>query len=772
MLSVQEDRIVAETPKLRMRLDTSTGAILEVRNLATDQVLLEGPGGVPWRLTAPGTTNPFLPGNPPPSYSFTQIQPDGFSYVVSDDGASASLEWTTTDPGIRVSATLRAGLDDSLELWPRVSVAEGTSPPTDFTYPVLQGPKQLSSLGANDVLVFPAHSGWLIRRPLSQLFPVAADYPDGYIGCSVQLMAYYEESKGGFYLATHDPHSTWKTFSFGGGEVSFKHSTWDRRYGADIDLDYPVVIAPLERGDWFEASERYRRWVEPSAPWCARGPRRNDDFARWLRDEVWVSLWCTPSAHDWSQFYRFYTEELEAPIHFVAGWEWPATRPHTVGKEGWFPANFHPANLEAWKGHYVTPYTNDWFISPAAESFIEKWEPEIVRPYTYFTFPLFSHPREEQINGEGPRTDPRITTDMPFFLCPASPAQRDLHAWRAVGLARDYGMAGAFYDISSAIPTQMSRCLNASHDHPPGRGRHLIQSLEEVNRSSRNAVSEQTGREFAQGTETIIENLIGSLDFYVSRAAAGPMGALEAWAQGPEEPPGVGRELIPLFQSVYHDLGPVHEDGWIRLVAEEKDLFFWIAARIMVQWGGLLSIHYPLDPAERPPGYEGGSETVAWGGERLVFDELPELDRDKTGFIKELGRARTTFAKPYLAYGRMVRPAPLEAETIELSFYQELLRVKELRNQGTWTVPRVIHSAWIDDATGKLGLMLVNLEPSEASTVTLDVDLAKHWSLDGSGRKVVQHTSQGETVLGVVGDDNVLRAEVDLPPRKAVLVEV
>ena len=51
----------------------------------------------------------------------------------------------------------------------------------------------------------------------------------------------------------------------------------------------------------------------------------------------------------------------------VAGWDWPATRPHNVGKEGWFPARFHEANREAWKGHYVTPYMNDLYVANTAD---------------------------------------------------------------------------------------------------------------------------------------------------------------------------------------------------------------------------------------------------------------------------------------------------------------------------------------------------------------------------------------------------------------------
>ena len=167
---------------------------------------------------------------------------------------------------------------------------------------------------------------------------------------------------------------------------------------------------------------------------------------------------------------------------------------------------------------------------------------------------------------------------------------------------------------------------------------------------------EETGQYLVQGTETIIENIIGSVDFYVSRAVAGPMGFLETETQGPEEQPGQGRELIPLFQSVYHDIGPVHEDGWIRLIEEEGDLFYWIAARLYVQWGGLMSVHFPITPAERPDGYDGTSEAIGWGGQHQTFDDLqaarpqqvrlPEGARPRAHHVRQpLPRPRTDAAR-------------------------------------------------------------------------------------------------------------------------------
>lgn len=533
------------------------------------------------------------------------------------------------------------------------------------------------------------------------------------------------------------------------------------------------MISPLVRGDWFECAERYRRWVDAEAPWAQTGAKRESAGARWLHEEVGISIWCTPSSLDWSRWYRFYEEELGKPLHIIPGWDWPAKRPHTVGKEGWFPAKFHEANRACWDGHYVTPYLNDWFLSPLAENFIDEWEPELVQPYRFFTFTVFSDPASGQIQTNYPSTDPRVATDLPFYLCPHSEKQSDLHAWRDLGLVKDYGLDGSFYDISSGNPILFARCLRRDHDHPPGRGRHLVEALETVNRASKDRVRDETDKYLVQGTETIIENIIGSVDFYVSRAVAGPMGWLESETLGPEAPPGEGRELIPLFQSVYHDIGPVHEDGWIRLIEEEGDLFYWVAARLYLNWGGVMSIHYPIDAPERPPGYEGSAESIGWGGQHHVWDDLPELDRNKSGYIRRLGSARTTFANAYLGYGRMLRNVPLACDTIDVSFDQTIPgSAASLRNSGTWTVPVITHGVWLDEATGRVGLVLTNLHARDVQSVSLDVDVAGLWGLDHVGSRACRVTDGGSEELGTVSNDNTFKSDVDLQPRDVVLVEI
>ena len=192
--------------------------------------------------------------------------------------------------------------------------------------------------------------------------------------------------------------------------------------------------------------------------------------------------------------------------------------------------------MKAWAGHRVTPYMNDLFISPRAPDFFEQWEPNLIFPYQTFNWTVFAEPPPGWIDGEATGPSPH-TSGVDLFMCPATEAQAELHAWRDATLARDYNCDGACYDISSGNPRLGSRCLRAEHGHPPGRGRAIIEAYDCVNMRSKEAARAESGRYFAQGVETICETVVASVDFYVSRACAGPLGALEAWF--------VGRKILP-----------------------------------------------------------------------------------------------------------------------------------------------------------------------------------------------------------------------------------
>jgi hypothetical protein len=751
---IHGDRLVGTSDRLRIAFDTATGAIVELTNVVTGHAMAS-PGPAPWRLLGQGTTSSvWPPATAAAGYTLDELAPG--SLHVHAVGDEATMRWETSSPGVEVTVVARFDDDGALELWPGVTVAEGVAPPAHFTYPIIE-PRPL---GEDDALLFPAHSGWLIADPLSAT--TTAPYPDGFHGCSVQVMAYLAPGAGGFAVACHDPFVTHKELAFSAAEMSVRHDAWDLRRGADLDLGYPVVITALQRGDWFEAAEHYRSWAA-EAPWAHLGrnvERAGRDRPAWLFDEVGLSIWGTPSSLDWSHRYRLLAEAATTPLHVVSGWDWPATRPHYVGKEGWFPARFHPANLEAWAGHHVTPYLNDLFVSYQADGFHDKWEPNLVFPYQFFRFTVFSERPPSFIDGDDPPPDPRVVTDIDFFVCPVTEIQRDLHTWRDARLVADNGLAGVFYDISSGNPFA-ARCLRTEHGHTPGWSRDVLVAYADNNAASRAAMAEAIGSVPAQGVETIVEHVIADIDFYVARSVAGPLGGLEAMTLGPETPPGGGRELVPLFQAIYHDIGPVHEDGWVTFEHTFGDLFYWVVSRIAVTWGGILSLHYANNPPELFPGAESG-EVISWDGGYHRFEGLEPPDQGFIDFAAEMGRLRVGIGKPYLAYGRMVAPLPLQSPPVSLRYHRSNPVLSGITRQGAWEVPRVVHGAW-RAADGSIGLFLVNVADQPHR---LTGSYRPAWGCDDGEAAI--HRAEGTAAFG----DGVLELDIALPARRPVLVVV
>lgn len=302
----------------------------------------------------------------------------------------------------------------------------------------------------------------------------------------------------------------------------------------------------------------------------------------------------------------------------------------------------------------------------------------------------------------------------------------------------------------------------------------MVVAADRVNRRSKAAVDEATGRYLVQGVECIIENVIGSVDFYVARAGAGPMGYHEGWNPSHEEPPGTGRELLPLFEAVYHDVGPVRHDGWLTMAENHGDLFFWAAARICLQWGALLSLHYSYGFAYNPPERVDGVDTlpghVNWDGATVHFESLPELDDAKAAFVGELARARTALARPYLCHGRMLRPVPLSCGTVTQWFAGSYSSAPTLVLDGEWEVPEVVHGAWLGP-NGTVGVVLVAVG-TEPVTVTLDADPAALWGLDYGAAPIRVRTAEGIVTNSACDDDGSMRLDVDLAPRVVTLVEI
>ena len=102
-------------------------------------------------------------------------------------------------------------------------------------------------------------------------------------------------------------------------------------------------------------------------------------------------------------------------------------------------------------------------------------------------------------------------------------------------------------------------------------------------------------------------------------------------------------EIVPLFPFVYHQYGPVAVQGIYPVypwgVPQGEDFFTWAEARAVL-WGGLI-VSFPVMSSPAP-------------------------SDQRVQFLRGLVAARTTFARDFLAYGRMQRPPAIHCGTLDI----------------------------------------------------------------------------------------------------------
>jgi hypothetical protein len=590
-------------------------------------------------------------------------------------------------------------------------------------------------------------------------------------------MSYYVENQGGFYIAAHDGRATDKDLNFFKNDADslcceIAHFHWKTTPGTSLELDYPVVVAALSEGSWYEAADRYRSWATEQA-WCERGTRQEriarGDSARWLTEEIGtVGMWW-PFRENIESAVRRTRQLYGAPLlHLELCWQnEPSVRAaHSEGDR--FGPFYFPylclqgsKTFEARKGDVVFPPASSispqWKIMCAAQ-------PEWRRVFIESGVDLVRHAplRHSQIwIGE------------------------NKHGCEADCLYFDIGPC-------AAIPTH---CYAADHDHPPGAGRGMTEAHLKLAADSQRAASKAKGEYVPIGTECISEPLVSCMDLYYPRNAGfGTEMELAPYIRDLTWLPDGNMEAVPLFSYVYHEYQGVPVQGiygvnpWRLDVG--SDYHTWAEARSIL-WGGLFATFALPDGVQ------------------------PRAARVR--YLRSLVAARTGFAKEYLCYGRMQPPPPIQCETFQLDhglaeggWYRklrfsgdlkkaadalELAEPKEVEqtadtergqlsverwvadvlaipakpaNQATIEVPAVASAAYTSGDT-RLGILLVSVQARPVEPVSLSIDPERYQLAPGEYQAELV-TQDGAESLGRLRA--VKTFDIALPAREAELLEV
>ena len=767
-----EPPVVLENERLRVEFSARDGSITRLRNRQSNLELISSTPSnrVPWALLLA------------PRELVTDFESFRIAPAEGGEGRQLSLRWTTRHR-ITVKAEARLA-DGSDELELRCSAANaGDRTILALRYPSLQGIGTLSENGAGDRLLHSTMMGALFRDPF-HLFRggdpipaarglVVSRYPNGFHGSPLQLMAYYAEGRGGFYFAAKDTGSWDKDLNFykaagdDGLTCEIAHIQPDARAGAGLEVGYPIAIAALKEGTWYEAAERYRDFGT-RGPWCRRGTLRDrvaaGDACRWLLEETGAAGMWWPFREDIREGLLRTRRLFGAPIlHLELWWRHGPSR-QAAQTEGdrfgpfYFPflAQKGKETFRAHEGDAIVPLANpispDWIaLCPAQPG----WRSAVLDSV-------------DDLAGEGPLRLHQIWIDENRTGC------------RADCLYADVGPC-------AGIPTH---CYAPGHVHPPGAGRAITDAYVSLFEESRRRASRARGAYVPVGTECVSEPFVGCLDLYFARnSGLNPDMELFPYVRDLTWLADGQAEIVPLVPFVYHEHGPVAVQGIYPVdpwnIPEAEDFFAWAEARTVL-WGGLIVTTFPGSAAAPSP--------------------------DRARFLRSLVAARSGFARDYLVYGRMERtpeiqcgvleidhglaeggwlrkirfsrppgtpaapPAPLDlsassaAPSRDLSveeWVKGLLAIPAAAARSrTLTVPEVLGQAYTA-GDGRLGILLVNLRRDREAKARVTVDPAAH-GLAGAS-ELWQAGPGGRRSLGALAGRREI--ELSLPPRDVVLLE-
>ena len=178
-------------------------------------------------------------------------------------------------------------------------------------FPNLVVPNNLVGNGGDSRIFWPAQEGVVIEdinlmeEGLRKYRPI--EYPNllGWIGlypssAQMQFMAYYS-SKGGLYMASHDDKFNVKGIEYckaGNNGIKMEYHLFTTGAGkGTYKLPYDMVIGTFN-GDWHDAADIYRNWVESSTMPRPSKIFENKDLPDWYFESPVVITYPVRGEHD------------------------------------------------------------------------------------------------------------------------------------------------------------------------------------------------------------------------------------------------------------------------------------------------------------------------------------------------------------------------------------------------------------------------------------------------------------------------------------------
>ncbi len=533
------------------------------------------------------------------------------------------------------------------------------------TFPDVAGVLPISEGGRDDLMLDTWSIGDLKPSPLVSGSSLRLEYP-----ACMQFMAIYAGGTG-IYAAEEDPQANVKSFSWDvspdSGSLSYSVSHPVLGWGGnDPVTSYTspgdVVIGPF-KGDWYDACQIYRKWAL-TAPWTAKGPmHKRADYPKWLAD---MPYWTIADYGD--------ETGLEREIKKLEYFGLPVGASHVYGY--YFPLHQDDRYPE---------YTPPKLGSAGLRNAVKDMHKRGMRSVPYINGWVWDQDTESYFAEDARNKSAMKTKDggeivMDSYghgqklvgMCPGAPAWQQKMVDVSKDLVGRYDFDGIYYDFLTIHTTD---CFNPAHGHPIAGGNFWTSSVRRLYADCRRELK-KLRPDAMMTAEDNSEYVIDLLDSGLSL--------------------GKGHSQAPLFNAVYH--------GYTLLFG-----------------GGSMT---GSDPCLQGRWWLTGNQN-GWAGAdgAYPFTTDEKLKRDGE-YYKRLLYCHYNFARPYLAYGTMLRPPRVTGDMPTVSGESSYRK---------FTFPVIDGTAW-KAPDGSVGVFFLNYGEN-AQKFSWSVDLAQYagW---GKGARV------------------------------------
>lgn len=731
------DEVVLSAPGLKLVLAPRKGyAIASLRDSGTGQefAIDEGVSGL---------------------YRLTLVDPRGKTRDVTSREAtvimrkvssqSANLEFRHEAERLTLSCSVDLDSVTSRLSW-RIKVwNQGNSGIRSLYYPQWTATPRLTDDGKADRILYPFLDGQEFIAP-GEHIPDGKAYRIQYPGQACIQMVAYHNGNSGLMQMTRDGEGWVKHFRVvrvrDGFDLSIEHNPGEMP-GADFELPYETTFE-FFHGDWYEAADRYKKWAIEQK-W-ARKTLEDRDIPDWLTAGIPILTYLLRGdyyAAEWSMYFPPSNRLINPEFH-------PSKIPALTNAYASFLESKIISNPFGWErvgpwlaGEYYPPVGGDEVWRLAAESLRKeghklmwllsgsRWvvNMENVGYHGYEEFISNIAPKAAAYSPDGKPTEEHPPWASSVQLCVGTAFTRQKLEEQFLGCVRR-GVTIVQYDQNHG--GMAFACYRREHPHPPGYGRWMVESTEEILQAVRQQAKELDA-DFVLAVEEPCEYFIPYFDLYMGR----PYNFF-----GTGSDPSSYRIAVPVFIYVYHEYNLGYGGS------NEIDVSHSYAEAIKIARKFTTGTMLEVDP----------------GKPAFRLDTIPS-PTEEMQLACSCVRALRTYANRYLMVGKMLRNPPMPTLRVEkIRMWRELRDTRTPFEMPMADVPVVLASTW--EYKGKIAYVFANWQTTPHEVVFRP----PAYGQTGKDFKIVSFWG-GESHLNQDGGPLPEEFRITIPGLSAMMVE-